>query len=316
MKGILLCAVYGLVMVLLPSSVNGEGQPFPGAPDIEKPSALLTEGINNPADIIAFQGRYVATELLTNRLAIFDFPEFKGFEYFDPALIGESFQSPHYMAVSPTGGLLISSGWGSRIVQIDNLKGEGWESFSGVGKKFSAPHGICVDKDRWIYVGDSLNSRLVRFKNMSGEGWQVFKDVDRKISYVRKLLCRDDGIWISNSYEDRPGLNPGTGSNILRVTDFESGRAEELYTIDRANITGILPLSGGRLLVGVWGNLGKVAMIDLASRELSLIPRFRDGLGIPYGFWLNEVEQVLFVTHTGALDPDDGRTGAIAVHSR
>lgn len=305
-----------LVLVLLTPPLSVFGQAFPAPADIANAHELITNGIRNPADIIEFKGRLVATELLSNRLAIFDYPEFKGLEYFDPERIGESFRSPHFMALAPGGGLLISNGWGSSIVSIDDLEGGGWTSFSGKGKKFSAPHGICVDRDGWIYVGDSLNSRLVRFRNMRGDGWQVFEDVDRRISYTRKLVCRDDGVWISNSYADRPSLNPGTGANVLRVTDFESGKVEEMYAIDYAGITGILPLSGNSLPIGVWGKTAKVGVVDIASNAMTLVPRFQDGLGIPYGFWFDGDNGILFVAHTGGLKLNDIRTGAISVHRR
>ena len=308
--------IVALSLVVAVFPVRGEEQAFPTLVDVEKAAELITDGIRNPADIIEFKGRFVVTELLSNRLAVFDYPDFNGVDHFDPESIGRSFQSPHYMAESPSGGLLISNGWGSSIVQIDDLKGAGWTSFSGKGTKFSAPHGICVDRDGWIYVGDSLNSRLVRFRNMRGDGWQVFGDLDRRIAYTRKLVCRDDGVWISNSYEDRPGLNPGRGSNILRVADFESGRVEELYAVVDSNITGILPLDGNRSLVGVWGKIGKIGMIDFTRNELLLASRIRDGLGIPYGFWMDETNGILFVTHTGALTHGDRRTGAIALHTR
>jgi len=305
-----------LLLVLFTFPARGEDQSFPAATDLATAADLITDGINNPADIIEFRGRFVVTELLANRLAIFDYPGFKGVEYFDPESIGQSFQSPHFMAESPSGGLLISNGWGSSIVLIDDLEGAGWTSFSGKGKEFNAPHGICVDGDGWIYVGDSLNSRLVRFRNMQGDGWQVFQDLDRRIAYIRKLACREDGVWISNSYEDRPGLNPGSGANILRVADFGSGRVEELHMIADSNITGILPLGTDRSLVGVWGKQARIGVIDFIRKDLSLVPRIRDGLGIPYGFWLDESNDILFVAHTGAITPGDDRTGAIAVHQR
>jgi hypothetical protein len=305
-----------VTLALAAHPARGGEPPFPSVQDLESASALLAAGVRNPADVIRFRGRYVVTELLTNRLAVFDYPQFDGFEHFDPATIGRAFESPHYLAVSPTGGLLISNGWGSSIVQIDDLDGSGWTSFSGKNRKFKAPHGICVDEDGWIYVGDSLNSRLVRFRDMSGRDWQVFEDLDRRISYIRKLVCRKDGVWASNSYEDRPELNRGEGSNVLRISDFASGRAEVLHAIEHANITGIWPLSDERLLVGVWGKEVKVGIVELGLGSLSLVPGFRKGLGVPYGFWLDEDAGVLFVAHTGALRAGDSRTGGIAVHGR
>lgn len=302
-----------LLAVLVFPARAGEAPAFPVG-NLGRAHELIMDGVRNPADILEFEGRLVVTELLTNRLAILDYPDFKGFEYFHPESIGESFQSPHYMAKAPDGGLLISNGWGSSIVRIDDLKGAGWTRFSGKGRKFNAPHGICVDADGWIYVGDSLNSRVVRFRDMEGAGWQVFRDVDRKISYVRKLHCDESGVWISNSYEARPGLNPGRGSSILRIVDFDSGRVEELFAIENSNITGILPIKGNTLLVGLWGKEAAIGLLELGEKTFSVAPRVRDGLGIPYGFLRQQGTGFLFVTHTGALQPGDRRTGALAVH--
>ena len=151
--------------------------------------------LENPADIVRFQGKLVVAELFSNRLAILDSIDDPDPVYFDPTDIGKSFKAPHHLAVSSAGTLLISNGWGSSIVEISDLRGNGWREFSGVGQQFQAPHGICVDLDGWIYVGDSLNFRIVRFKDFDGTDWQEFSDLDKKIGYARQLLCTEEGVW-------------------------------------------------------------------------------------------------------------------------
>jgi hypothetical protein len=67
--------------------------------------------------------------------------------------------------------------------------------------------------------------------------------------------------------------------------------------------------------VGLWSKLSKVGILNLTTRQLHQVPRFRNGLGTPYGFWRDKSSGTIFVTHTGALDLKDSRTGAIAVHT-
>lgn len=287
---------------------------WPAGPDFSAPARVVSdERLRNPGDIIKFKGRYVATQVFDHRLAVFDDFELHGFQHFDPTKIGHNLKSPHFLAIAPDGGLLISDGWGSSIVEIDDLEGGHWREFKGVGKKFRAPHGICVDQDGWIYVGDSLNSRLVRFRDMQGHGWQVFPDRENRISYIRELVCRDGALLLSNSYENRPGLNPGHGSNILRITDFESGRAEIVSDLPDVNITGIQPLEGDRILVGLWGARRRLALVSPGDPDRTEFHRLP--LGTPYGMYFDPETHQVLVAHLGRLTQDPDRNiGGIAVY--
>jgi len=239
-------------------------------------------GVAHPADVVRFAGKYVATEILSNRLAIFDDLALRNLRYLDPAAIGRHLQGPHYLAVTPWGTLLVSDGWGVGIVEIRDLAGGGWRHFSGIGQRMDAPHGVCVSDDGWIYVGDSLNSRLVRFRDMDGGGWEVFADHDRRVAYSRQLVCDGKRVWIANSYEKRPGLNPGTGGNVLRVDDFGSGRAVVAASVPDASITALALVDGGRLLLGLWDARPGLALAgrDGVVRRLAPPPA---EWGVPYG---------------------------------
>ena len=266
---------------------------------IGPPQTITHPQLNQPSDIVKFDGSYVASELRKNRLAIFDDLNFSNLRHFDPRSINKKFKSPHFMEVTPWNTLLISNGWGSSIIEIADLNGSQWKEFSGMGKKFRAPHGICVDEQGWIYVGDSLNSRLVRFRDMQGKDWQVFSDSDRKISYTRELVCNHDGIWISNSYEKRKGLNPGKGSNVLKITDFESGKVEIVWSVSNTNITGALPVNQTELLVGIWGNRQRLILADLSKKTSSTFSA--SSLGIPYGTFKDQDNSLILVAHLGQL---------------
>lgn len=281
--------------------------------DLDHPLAVITDPrLSHPADIIKFKGRYVATELYDNRLAVFDDLGLGNFRYFDPKRIGQRFSAPHYMAVTPRGTLLISNGWGHSIVEITDLKGDGWKEFSGIGKRFHAPHGVCVDDKGWIYVGDSLNSRLVRFRDMEGDGWQVFADVDKQISYIRELYCDHDALWVSNSYERRPGLNPGRGSKLLKITDFESGKAQVVFADHGANMTAVLPLGRGGALVGMWAAQRRLVLLQ-GGQVVDVSPYL--GMGTPYGSYYDRAAGQVLVTYIGKLSRSARHDiGGIAVY--
>jgi hypothetical protein len=283
-------------------------------PDFASPSAVIADpGLAHPADVVRFKGHYVAAELYGNRLAVFDDLDLADLRYFDPASIGQKFKAPHYLAVTPWDTLLISNGWGTSIVEIADLDGSGWKEFSGVGRSFRAPHGICVDESGLIYVADSLNSRLVRFSDLDGSDWQVFDDVDRQVSYVRELVCEAGAVWLANSYEGRPGLNPGRGSNILRITDFNSGAAESVFEFADVNITAALPLDRTTILVGLWGTQRRLALVDTGQSSAHLRDRLH--IGVPYGTYLDRTAREILVAHFGRLSSEPGfNRGGIAVY--
>jgi len=279
------------------------------------PDRLLRAGVSNPGDVVYFQGHYVVTELLRNRLAIFDDLSLTNLRYFDPRSVGESFHSPHFLAVSPWGSLLISDGWGSSIIEITDLEGGGWRRFSGLGQPFQGPHGICADDEGWVYVGDSLNSRLVRFRDMEGKDWQVFADLDKRVSYSRELVCKDGAVWVSNSYERREGLNPGKGSNVLKISDFDAGRVEEVAAYPHSNMTGVLPLSNQRLLVGLWAGKKLLGLASAGSPAVLPLKGTRSVMGVPYGTFEDSGTGAYLVAYFGSLK-NEGRNnpGGIAVY--
>jgi hypothetical protein len=286
----------------------------PADPGLPAPAPETWNRPCNPTDIAFFHGRYVTPELIANRLAHFADLSFSDLRRFDPASIGQAFHAPHYLAVSPTNTLLITDGWGTRIIEIQDLEGRGWRTFQGIGQPLNAPHGICVDTNGWIYVADSLNSRLVRFRDLNGTGWEVFQDTTRKISYGRQLVFANGCLWLSNSYEQKPGSPPGAGGNVLKIADFDSGIAEEVAAIPTSNITALLPLDEHRLLVGVWGFFQLFGLVDTRSRGLTLLESSRLNLGAPYSAFRDPRTGRVLVCYFGDF-ADQGRAnrGGLAI---
>ncbi len=270
----------------------------------------------NPADIIQFKGKYVATEVIKNRLAIFDDFSFSDIKHFDPKTIGKEFNGPHFLAISPGGTLLISDGWGSGIIEIEELDGKGWTYFSGIDRHFNAPHGICVDKDGWIYVGDSLNSRLVRFKNMDGDGWQVFEDKEKKIGYIREMVFYDNAVWITNSYEKIPGINIGEGANILKIDNFESGITKEIIAIRDTNLTGLI-LHKDTVIFGAWSGSYSLLSGSVMDGTYKEVADSTLGFGIPYGIFCLPDGNDCAVAYLGSVKRSDTKKnrGGIVIFS-
>jgi hypothetical protein len=273
------------------------GQP----PDIRIVS-IEKHSLQYPAHVIRQGDDYVATELLANRLAIAGSAAFSNPRYIEGQPLGTRFSSPHFIATTPN-GVIFSEGWGSGVVLIPELAGDSYKRFKGVAEdRMHAPHGLCYSDDGWIYVADSLNSRLVRFRGMDGTGWQIFEDMENRIAYGRQLLCRKDGVWIVNSYENREGLNKGQGSNVLRIRDFDSGRSELVTVFPDTNATGMGLLDDRWLLVGLWGVRKRLVLVDLAGKfENRLIARPEGIAGPPYGISVDTNNRRIYVSHIGDI---------------
>ena len=183
-------------------------------------------------------------------------------------------------------------------------------------RALNAPHGICQRRgDSWIYVADSLNSRLLRFKNTNVPQWEIFPDIERLVSYGRQLLCLPDSVWLSNSYEDRDGLNPGIGSNILRIAEFKSGRLEVIASFPNVNITGLEVINGRWIIVGLWGDQNRLLMIDARGQHNPVSIDSPESVpGPPYGFFYDKKSEQLLVAFIGNIH-DNSHSGAIVAYS-
>ncbi|MCG6872412.1 MAG: hypothetical protein LJE84_08995 [Gammaproteobacteria bacterium] len=255
--------------------------------------------------MVRFAGRLVAAEL-DNHLALFRDLRITDVQRLVPP--GKPFAAPHFLAVHPRDGLLVSNGWGSSIVALPDLNGAAATVFSGpVNSRLTAPHGLCVDANGWIYVADSLNSRLVRFRNLAGRDWQVFADHQRQVAYGRQLVCRDDGLWLANSFEQRPGLNPGSGGTLLHIKDFASGEARVVARFDE-KLTGIAALNDNQWLVGLWRAPPVVAVIDVRNGTTIRRITLPAACGVAYGISVLEDRQVV-----ACLGTEAGGAGGLVV---
>lgn len=277
--------------------------------------AVVNEAVAFPGDIIKAWGYFIATEIYKNRLVISADASFRYPVYLEPGPDQPRLHSPHYLAYADDLGLIVSEGWGQSISLIGKPADREWQRSHGPpGDKLDAPHGVCASNDGWIYIADSLNSRLVRFRIGDGNEWQVFDDRQKLLGYGRQLLCRDDGVWISNSYEKREGINPGDGGNVVRIADFEAGVVDVVVSFPSTNLTGIEVLDDRYLAVGLWGAHQSFVLVDLEDPERRFVHDRPAGVsGPPYGFLFDREADQLLVTWLGDIHQRTNR-GAITIY--
>jgi len=98
-----------------------------------------------------------------------------------PYMGGEPFCQCTHTALSPSGEIYVSDGYGNARVHKYTPDGRhilSWGT-SGVGKgEFNLPHNICCDEDGWVYVADRENHRVQIF-NGQGRYETEWRDLHR-----------------------------------------------------------------------------------------------------------------------------------------
>jgi DNA-binding beta-propeller fold protein YncE len=128
------------------------------------------------------------------------------------------FNMPCSIVVGSKGEILIADAKNARIVQVDNINGENWQSYdaegSGIGK-FNKPSGIAIDSKNRIYVTDSANNRIVRMDNIGGKNLISFG----KAGSGRNEFMYPYGIALDE--KDRIYIVDQFNNRIVRIDDFE-----------------------------------------------------------------------------------------------
>jgi len=268
-------------------------------PVIEVKLISYTTGFNHPADIIEFNGDFIVPELLDSRVAVTDKSFSVTKQYLKHPVDGQQFSSPHHVAVD-NNSLFISGGWGRSIYQFDKNFTQ-FTEHPADRTLLNAPHGICRQGE-WLYIADSLNSRLLRVSLNSPEEYVEFSDIDKLIAYGRQIQCTKDAVWISNSYEKREGLNTGNGANILKISDFNSGKAEVVAEFPTTNITGIYLHNDRFLFIAQW-HANKVSIYDTLKKQHleQTLELPKDNPGIAYGTYYSNTTDKLYIAFIGDI---------------
>jgi len=256
-------------------------------------------GFNHPADLIEFNDQFIVAELLDKRIAISDKNLNIPKQYLKHPIEKNKFRSPHHVAIDKK-NLFISAGWGKSIYQFDKSFTQFTEHPTNA-LRLNAPHGICR-QDKWLYIADSLNSRLLRVDLNNTEKYEEFSDVDSLIAYGRQIQCTKDAIWVSNSYEKREGLNPGNGANVLKISDFNSGKAEVIAEFPNTNITGIYLHNDRFLFTAQWhGN--KISVYDTLKKQYleQTIKLPKGNPGVAYGIYYSNNTNKLYIAFIGDI---------------
>ncbi len=134
---------------------------------------------------------------------------------------GDPFNRCTHTALSPSGDIFVSDGYGNARIHKYSPDGKLIRSWGGPGTspgQFNLPHNICCDPDGWVYVADRENHRV-----------QVF-DVDGRYETQWNNLHRPSGLFIAPGRcplcyigETGPGMSvnmntPNLGARISIVT--------------------------------------------------------------------------------------------------
>ena len=135
---------------------------------------------------------------------------------------GGPFNRPTGVALSPTGEIYISDGYGNAQIHRFSAKGEYKSSWGGPGpgpSQFRLPHNLWVDKSSRVWVADRENSRI-----------QIF---------------REDGKFITQ------------WTDLIRPTDVFIDNNDTVYVTELCMRVSIFTLDGE--LLTRWGNEGHAA---------------------------------------------------------
>ena len=106
---------------------------------------------------------------------------------------------------------------------------------------------------------------------------------------------------VANGYEKKTGRQRGSGSNVLLISDFESGKAEEILSTHSSKITGLHPM-GRYVLVSVWRSAPNLRIYDRKNPENAVtLENPPQKLGIPYSTYKDPVSGNILQTYFGSL---------------
>ncbi len=142
------------------------------------------------------------------------------------------FNSPTDMAITPTGDLFVSDGYGNRRIVHFDPQGrfvKAWGQYGGGPGEFCLPHQIVVDSRGTLYVADRNSGRIELFD----QGGRFLKQWDHIIMPWGLWISAADELWVCGSSPQswyRDGRYPPPKDQIVMRFSPE-GSLEQLWTV-------------------------------------------------------------------------------------
>ncbi len=284
----------------------------------------FTDGFSHPTEVVRTSEGFIVAQMHSRwpliKLELGEVSESEPTAAVPKSVPVEGLRSPHFIAEAQD-GFYVSDGRASDVWYFDynNLKDYNDPKRGRIistGFDLNRPHGLCLDSQGWLYIADSVNSRLIRW-HTKNKNIEVFADHQKRIAYGRQLLCRDDGLWLSNSYEGAFDLNPGQGGVVLKISDFSSGNSEVIFADPSTNFTGIAIINDRILLVGRWSGKFDIAQLDMTNFTLlEPLMTYDDALDAPYGMYNDEENRKLYISFLGlGKNREQGERGGVVEFS-
>lgn len=121
---------------------------------------------------------------------------------------GPPFYFPTNVALSPSGDIYVSDGYGNARIHKFSPQGElllSWGSPGSGPGEFRVPHGIAVDRDGTVIVADRENSRL-QFFSPDGKYLKEWTDIARPC----QVILDSEGRFYVAELGYKAGMWPGT----------------------------------------------------------------------------------------------------------
>ena len=136
---------------------------------------------------------------------------------------GQPFHRCTHTALSPSGDIYVSDGYGNACVHQYSERGELIRTWGGPGSdagEFYLPHNICCDRDGWVYVADRENHRI-----------QIFDGAGRYETQWNNLY-RPCGLFLDNAPD--PHMYVGELGPIFRSgTPYPPNLGARVSVLDR-----------------------------------------------------------------------------------
>ena len=180
---------------------------------------------------------------------------------------GTHFNRPTDMAITPTGDVFVTDGYGNRRVVHFDPGGKfikSWGSYGTEPDQFVLPHAILIDSQGTLYVGDRNSGRILLF-DQSG------KPIDQWLNLIMPWgmsITKSDDVWVCGSsphwwyrdgkyceFKDQLLMRFSTDGRVRQVWSLPLGDPKNPKPGETVGVHAIVQDSKGNLYLGdAYGN--------------------------------------------------------------